>query len=123
MGSLISCSRIALLLVVWFVSFLAVIPVDVSSGIGLSDKILHAMAFAVLMLLIDFSWPQTGLTVTKFAAVVAYGVLIEAVQYFIPYRDASIVDILADVAGMAVYPMLVPVLQIIPMLKRRWSLV
>ncbi len=101
--SLTHCFRLTLLLAIITTGYLAVIPVDLSSTINISDKLLHALAFAVLFWLADYSWSGIGLVREKWLSLFFYGLLIEFVQYFIPYREASMFDVLANVAGLLFY--------------------
>ena len=51
-------------------------------------------------------------------ALAGYGLFIEVVQHFLPYREASFVDLLADGAGIAAYALCIPLLARIPVLRR-----
>lgn len=66
------------------------------------DKLQHAAAFAVLAALAGGAWPQRPATL-RWGLLLAYGLLIEAVQAFLPYRDFSLFDLAADGAGIFVY--------------------
>jgi VanZ family protein len=74
------------------------------------DKAKHASAFAVLALLLDFSFPATRFGTAKIAALLGFGILIEVIQYFLPYRDASALDVGADSVGIALYALCLPLL-------------
>lgn len=63
------------------------------------DKVLHVLTFIVLALWFCGQYARskywviaTGLTI--------FGVLIEALQYMIPYRSAQTGDLMADIAGI-----------------------
>lgn len=71
----------------------------------LSDKLNHFAAFLVLAMLIDLSHAEKRL-IWKALFLGGYGLLIEAVQFFIPYRDFSFGDLVADLAGLLIYFML-----------------
>ena len=68
------------------------------------DKANHILAFCVLAFLSDQYLMGSFATLKKrwisFACVLAYGVLLEIFQSFIPNRDGSLWDILADVMGL-----------------------
>lgn len=75
----------------------------VFAGWGL-DKLVHAVLFGVL------AWlavgPARSLTprrprLTVFAVVTLYAVALEAAQHWVPDRRADVLDLLADVAGIA----------------------
>jgi len=84
----------------------------------LHDKVSHILAFATLALLADFSFPASRFGPGKIVPLLAYGVLIELVQYFLPYREASWLDVVGDGAGIAVYAIGFPVLASVPALHR-----
>jgi len=66
-----------------------------------ADKLAHFLIFFSLTLLLDLSFK---LSVTKSLLILStYGVTIEILQSFLPYRSASLGDILADIFGVAVY--------------------
>ena len=75
----------------------------------ISDKVLHAVEYAGLAVLCyrAFRW-AAGPSVARQALVLAivtasiYGVTDEVHQFFVPYRESSWLDWLADTAGAAV---------------------
>jgi VanZ family protein len=113
--------RLALVITLLVITYLATAPVTLPAALDVSDKLLHGLAFLVLLWLADYSWPDSGLTPRKLVLVFAYGVSIEIVQYFLPYRDFSLLDMLADALGMGLYPVIVPLLRRLPLLGWRWS--
>ena len=69
-----------------------------------ADKVGHFVIFFSLALLLDLSF---NLSINKSLIVLsAYGVIIEVMQSFLPYRDASAGDIFADILGVVVYLLL-----------------
>ena len=54
-----------------------------------------------LAFLADFSFPASRFGPAKIAPLLAYGVLIELVQYFLPHREASWLDVVGDGAAAA----------------------
>lgn len=117
---LLSMYRLALLLTVFMMGYLATMSSALPAVVDVSDKFLHGLAFFVLLFLVDFSWPKVGLIAVKLLSVFAYGVLIEGVQYFLSYREASWVDLMANVLGMGLYAVISPWLYRLPFLCRRW---
>ncbi|WP_456450314.1 VanZ family protein [Hydrogenimonas sp.] len=63
-----------------------------------ADKLKHAAAFAVLSLLFWGGW-RTG-AAALFGWMMGIGFFIEAVQNFLPWREASGWDLLADGVGV-----------------------
>jgi len=84
-----------------------------------NDKIRHAAAFFALAMMADYSFPASRFGLAKVLGVLGYGVLIEVVQYFLPYRDASAFDVVADAAGIAAYAVSIPLHKHITLLARR----
>ena len=87
---------------------------------AINDKANHFLAFGALALLGDFSFPVTRFALKKFLWLLSYGVLIEFVQYFLPYREASLLDVMADATGLAIYWLFNRILRFIPLLEQRW---
>ena len=87
----------------------------------ISDKANHVMAFYALALLLDFSFPDRKFGLAKVSALLGYGLAIECIQYFLPYRSASLYDLAADTAGLLVYWFSLPVLRQVPWVRSRWD--
>lgn len=68
----------------------------------ISDKLNHFAAFFVLSWLIQKAYGGKGL-LWKVVYLLGYGIFIEAAQYFVPYRETSLFDFLADCAGIIAY--------------------
>jgi len=64
------------------------------------DKLNHFAAFAVLYLLLSMAFGQLKIW-TRVLLLMAFAVQIEIVQHFIPGRDFSLLDIVADGVGIA----------------------
>ena len=62
------------------------------------DKAQHALAFLVLTCLGLFAYPKSGWRMI--IGMLAFGVLIEFLQYFTGYRYAELSDFLADLTGV-----------------------
>ena len=76
---------------------------------GISDKVLHAVEYAILSLLCYrafrwAAWPAVAQQAVVLAIVTAsvYGLTDEAHQLFVPFRESSWQDWLADTAGAAI---------------------
>jgi len=96
-------SRLLLVVTLCFISWQATIRNGISVPVANSDKILHFLAFYTLAFLLDFSFPKSRFGVLKIIVLIGYGILIEYVQSFPPYRSAEVVDLLTDVVGITVY--------------------
>jgi VanZ family protein len=86
---------------------------------SINDKLSHGLVFLFLSLLADFSYPEDKFSFRKISPLVAYSILIECIQYFLPYRSFSVLDMLADIAGIAFYAMLFPLIIGTPFLSQR----
>ena len=114
----IAAARVFLVLAVAAILWLATTDVSYPVVDSVPDKFNHGIAFAVLALLADQSFPASRLGLAKVLALVAFGIGIEVLQYFLPHREASFFDVLADVAGIAAYALCLPLLDKIPVLRR-----
>ncbi|MCM0613542.1 VanZ family protein [Marinobacter sediminum] len=93
--------RIALLISVGAIVFLATTDTPYPIPSAPSDKINHLIAFVELTLLTRLSWPEAK--VWWYAPLLlAFGFAIEGVQANLPYRDFSMTDVAADGLGIAI---------------------
>ena len=113
--------RLALLASVTIIMHLATTQIHYPVVEDINDKVNHIFAFYVLALLADFSFPKDGFGLTKVLALLGYGLLIEMIQYFLPYRSSSFYDLAADGAGLFVYWISLPALRQVPWLRTRWN--
>lgn len=91
--------RTLLCVLLLLVSWLAITPIP-PRGASLGwDKLNHAAAFAALAFCASRARLGTWRSVA--AGLLAYGVLIEVVQRFVPGRSGEAVDMLADAVGIA----------------------
>ncbi|MGD8913329.1 MAG: VanZ family protein [Candidatus Thiodiazotropha sp.] len=120
LDSIISTHTIRGLLVMALlvISYLAFTPLNTPIIAGFNDKLSHIFAFVVLAFLVDFSWPQTRWNPFKYIPLIGYGLFIEAVQALIPQRQFSTWDMVADILGLLIYPLLLPLLLHIPIIKK-----
>lgn len=93
---------------IWWVSSHERPPLPSSLGFLGSDKLLHACAYAVLAALASIdAWraPESARRarfVAAFLATAAYGIVDEVHQSFVPGRDATVADAVADAFGAAI---------------------
>jgi VanZ family protein len=67
------------------------------------DKLNHALAFSALALSGRFGFPGPRWRALAIAlGLLAFGILIEAVQSFLPTRSAELDDVIADVVGIGI---------------------
>ncbi|QCF27326.1 VanZ family protein [Hydrocarboniclastica marina] len=83
-----------LILILYLATTSQAYPVPAAS----SDKVNHIMAFVTLGILLRWSYPALGMT-WALLLLVGYGLGIEVIQSALPYRQFSLLDLLADLAG------------------------
>ncbi len=115
-------SRVLLIAALVSISLLATTSSRIPLIENISDKVIHLAAFFVLALLVDFSWPESEFLAPKIFSLLGYGLAIEIVQYFLPHRSFSILDLAVDAAGLLLYRMAVPLLKTLPPCRGRWKL-
>jgi VanZ family protein len=81
------------------IEYLATTPLQIKPIQNTWDKANHCLAFLVLYLTLSLGYPKLN-TLKKFGLLLAFGVQIEIVQSFLPYREASFGDVLADGIGI-----------------------
>jgi len=94
--------RLTLWVCVLAIAYLAFVPVQHAPGTP-SDKLNHFLAFAVLAWLAELGYPGRHLARYRWTLLLGYGLLIELVQGFLPYRELSPLDLAADAAGILCY--------------------
>ncbi len=67
-----------------------------------SDKIRHFIAFMTLGLLLEFAYINMSKN-KKITALIAYGTLIETIQFFIPYRKFGLDDMIFNTVSILFY--------------------
>lgn len=107
----VSLFRVALVTCLIVVTALTVMPLhEFPPAESINDKLSHLLAFLALAVMADYSFPEKDFIIPKGLPLLAYGIGIEVVQFFIPYRSFSVLDMVADAAGLIVYLFIIPVL-------------
>ena len=117
----IVASRLLLIVAGTVILYLATTSRMIPVVEDINDKAEHGIAFYVLALLADFSFPQNGFGRAKALSLLGYGLAIEIIQYFLPYRSFSLIDLGADAVGLVIYGVSLPMLKRMPLLKKRWD--
>lgn len=74
---------------------------NVPTSIKHSDKYGHILVFFTLSLLL---YKSTGLTIIKQILVLTgFGIGVEVIQSYIPYRSGGVDDVIADVIGILLF--------------------
>lgn len=92
-----------LLLAVLAVAWLTLTPNPVALPPGEYDKLAHLGAFFALALLADLAWPQQRIGWWAITLLCLYGGATEVAQHFVPNRSMSLLDFVADSAGVLLY--------------------
>jgi VanZ family protein len=98
--------RIGLGVALLCIGGLAVVPGELPAVASINDKLQHMAAFLSLALLTDFAFPRLGWNWRKFVPLLAYGLLLELIQYYLPHRSFSLADLAADALALALYALL-----------------
>ena len=84
------------------VFILACLPVSDSPLFSINDKLLHSLTFLVLGAFFLASHRKNPTPLLQLTLLALYGLLIEATQSLLDYREADIFDIVADLFGLAI---------------------
>jgi len=94
--------RLSLAVLLGVVSWFAFKPVLPVQELPHLDKLRHISAFTTLSVVASLAWaPHARLARLVAAGLMAYGLLIEAVQTQLPSRSGSLADWAADALGIA----------------------
>lgn len=118
-GLAIRLFRLALLAAVLGTAYFAFTPVAHAGVDQVWDKLKHTGAFFILALLLDRSVHGSRFGAKQVLVLIGWGGVIEIVQYFLPYREASLADLFADAIGVFAYMLAAALSARIPCLKGR----
>lgn len=96
-------ARLVLVLALVAISWAATTSAQIAGADRLSDKLLHALAFAGLAALAHAAFPARRQFAVAIGGLLAYGFAIELVQSRLPYRSYELRDLLADAVGLGGY--------------------
>ena len=119
-GTAIRAFQVAFTLTIVVITYLATTSLDYPLVEKSWDKLNHFVAFAVFALLLDYSFPKGAFGMWKCGSLCGYGVLLELIQYYLPYRAFSLIDICADGLGICLYWLCGQWLMYVPGLRTRW---
>ena len=106
-------ARLVLVLALLIITSMALTPTPGEVQQSVNDKLGHALAFLLLAFLVHTSWPRSQFGWRQFSALLGYGVALETAQHFIPNRYFSLLDLLADLAGIALYILMIPLVRVV----------
>ncbi|MGH1439009.1 MAG: VanZ family protein [Cellvibrionaceae bacterium] len=67
-----------------------------------NDLVSHFLAYMALMCSGLLAFPHRMYIAKLFTAFLIYSIFIECIQYFLPYRSFSLLDMIANAAGLLV---------------------
>lgn len=100
--------RICLVSALIAITILATTPLKYPVVSGINDKANHILAFFVLAIFADFSFPENKFNLSVFLSLLGYGIAIELIQLYLPYRMFSLFDVGADIIGLVLYRFFLP---------------
>ena len=83
-----------------YATYVSLTPYPPEATEIISDKIIHAAGYFLLYFSSDFAFAPNRLWLRKFLLLFAYSGFIEVCQYFIPNRSCSLLDMVANLAGL-----------------------
>jgi len=102
------------------VFYLAVIPDDnIHMEWKYADKLKHATAFFTLSFLLNRASSTIQHRLRNMGALLLFGIFIEFVQYFLPERESSILDVWADLAGILLFQLSYSLLKLLLELRNK----
>ena len=96
-------ARVMLLIAVASILWLALTPNPPSSQFFDFDKLNHGVAFFVLAGLMEYAFPNLAGWAIKLLPLVAFGLAIEMLQFWIGYRYFEWMDLVADGVGLLLF--------------------
>ena len=93
--------KLSLVVALVAIEYLATTTLEIKAIENTWDKANHFIAFFVLYILLSGAFTQLKI-ITKSIGLVLFGFHIEVLQYFIPNRDFSLLDVFADSIGILI---------------------
>tara|TARA_R110002072_G_scaffold622_5_gene4815 strand:+ start:21439 stop:21819 length:381 start_codon:yes stop_codon:yes gene_type:complete len=82
--------------------YMAFTPVEGGIQAKFNDKLLHASGFFIMAFTSQLAHPKTRFMIL-FIGLSCFGLTIELVQAYLPYRSFSMWDLAADILGLGLY--------------------
>ena len=95
--------KLLLSLVLLLVTWQALTPLPVDAETVINDKLGHLLVFLMLAAISDHAFAATHFSIKKIAYLMIYGIGLECLQYFVPGREFSFLDMLANASGLFIY--------------------
>ena len=81
-------------------TWLGVAPADTTILGSYNDKLMHYIGYIILMNSCLFAYGTRPRKAVMFGMLLLYSFMIEVIQYFLPYREFSLLDLLANGLGL-----------------------
>jgi VanZ family protein len=94
--------QLALLLALAVTTIVTTVPPEVVYATSINDKVAHITTFLLIAFLSQKAFPGTAV-VWKVVSLFAYGLLIECIQLFTPFREFSLLDQVANSIGILLF--------------------
>lgn len=91
------------------IEYLATTTLEIKPIQNSWDKANHFIAFFTLYVTLSFAYPKLEI-MKKVLILFVFGIQIEFVQYFLPNREFSLLDVVADSVGIVIGMVVVKVL-------------
>ena len=95
-----SLFRLPFLFLLALYLYLGVIEIPEVVAASVNDLLVHAIGYAVLICAGFFAFPQRLYTLRLFLGLLVFSFMIEYIQYFLPYRSFSLLDLAANGLGL-----------------------
>ncbi len=95
--------QLFLMLLLIFVAWAALTPVYEPKPQLINDKLAHLLAYFALAMTTDHAFATTPFSLKKFSLLFIYGIGLEVLQQYVPGRDFSLLDMLANASGLLIY--------------------
>ena len=82
------------------ITWLSLAPQSQLPPVNIWDKLSHVIADLALGLLLHLGWPLKERLKFSFLSLFIYGAAIEFIQSFLPFREGSMADIVANTLGL-----------------------
>jgi len=95
-------ARFQLVFFLCLLFFLGVVKITTSVNESFNDLVSHFLAYMALMCSGMLAFPHRMYITKLFTAFLIFSILIECIQYFLPYRSFSLLDMISNAAGLLV---------------------
>jgi VanZ family protein len=95
--------QLLLLLLLIFVAWFSLTPVYEPKELFINDKLAHGLTYLMLSIVADHAFATSRFGVRKMLWLFAFGFILEILQSYVPGRDYSFFDMLANASGIGIY--------------------